>query len=107
MVDSIGRTLKINPKILASAAFAASLLPSLAIAFQEATPQAKGKGRPVLSSEELAKQPQTPGATGEQARHYYYAEAQVESPYYLYVPKKYDGKTKMPMIIALHGAGGP
>src|SRR6266581_4575604 len=57
------------------------------------------------ASEELAKQPQTPGATGDQQRHYYFAEAKVESPYHLYVPKKYDGKTKMPLIIALHGAG--
>lgn len=59
----------------------------------------------MLSSEELAKQPQTKGAIGDQERHYYFAEAKVESPYHLYVPKKYDGKTKMPLIVALHGAG--
>ncbi len=46
-----------------------------------------------------------PGLTGEQARHYYFAEAGVESPYHLYVPKKYEGKTKLPLVVALHGAG--
>ena len=93
-------------KIWASAVFAACLLSSLMVAFQEPAPQAKGAPRPpMLSSEELAKQPQTPGATGDQERHYYFAEAKVESPYHLYVPKKYDGKTKMPLIIGLHGAG--
>jgi len=60
---------------------------------------------PVMSSEELAKQPQTPGATGEQERHYYFADAGLESPYHLYVPTTYDGKKKMPLILALHGAG--
>lgn len=53
----------------------------------------------------MAKLPQTPGATGEQERHYYFAEGATESPYHMYVPKKYDGKTKMPLILALHGAG--
>ena len=92
-------------KTLASTVFAACLLPSLMMA-QEAAPQAKGNPRPpMLSSDELAKQPQTKGATGDQERHYYFAEAKVESPYHLYVPKNYDGKTKMPLIIGLHGAG--
>jgi hypothetical protein len=95
-----------NLKSWASAAFAACLLSSFMVAFQEPASQGKGKTRPPqLSSEELAKQPQTQGATGDQERHYYFAEANVESPYHLYVPKKYDGKTKMPLIIALHGAG--
>src|SRR5437016_11634830 len=93
-------------KICASATLAACLLASVTLAFQQPAPQGKGKGRPpMLSSEELAKQPQTPGATGEQERHYYFAEGQTESPYHMYVPKKYDGKTKMPLIVALHGAG--
>jgi len=95
-----------NAKIWAGAAFAACLLPSLAVAFQAPAPQGRGTPRPPqLSSEELAKQPQTPGATGEQQRHYYFAEGNTESPYHLYVPKKYDGKTAMPLIVALHGAG--
>ena len=93
-------------KIWAAAAFAACLLPSFILAFQAPTGQGQGGGRaPQLSSEELAKQPQTPGATGDQERHYYFTEGKTELPYHLYVPKKYDGKTKMPLIIGLHGAG--
>ena len=95
-----------NIKIRAGATFAACLLSSLSLAFQDAAAQGTGTPRPPqLSSEELAKQPQTPGATGDQERHYYFAEAKVGSTYHLYVPKKYDGKTKMPLILALHGAG--
>lgn len=93
--------------IWATAAFAVCLQPSLSVAFQDPAPQAAPRPRPpVLTSEELAKQPQTPGATGDQQRHYYFAEGKVESPYRLYVPKTYDGKKKMPLILALHGAGG-
>jgi predicted peptidase len=58
----------------------------------------------LLSSEELAKQPQTPGATGDQERHHYFAEASKEMPYRLYVPLKWNRQTKLPMIVALHGA---
>jgi len=82
------------------------LLISLKVASQPATPQTTAARPPELSSDELAKQPQTPGATGDQQRHYYFAEAKVESPYRIYVPQNYDGKTKMPVILALHGAGG-
>jgi hypothetical protein len=98
-----------NIKIRAGATFAACLLSScllssLSLAFQDAAAQGTATPRPPqLSSEELAKQPQTPGATGDQERHYYFAEAKVESPYHLYVPKKYDGKTKMPLILASSG----
>src|SRR5207253_6938480 len=94
-----------NPKILASVIVAAWLLPSL-VAFQDAAPQGNAKARPPqMSSEELSRQPQTPGAIGDQARHYYFAEAKMELPYHLYVPKSYDGKRPMPLIIGLHGAG--
>src|SRR5580658_7752617 len=58
----------------------------------------------LLSSEELARQPQTPRATGDQERHYYFAEASKEMPYRLYVPLKWNPKSKLPMIVALHGA---
>lgn len=50
--------------------------------------------------------PQTPGAKGDQQRHYRFEEAKAEMPYHIYVPQKYDGKTPMPLIVALHGAGG-
>ena len=61
---------------------------------------------PPPPSEELAKQPQTKGAVGDQDRHYYFAEAKQEMPYHLYVPKSYKPGTKMPLVVALHGYGG-
>jgi predicted peptidase len=93
-----------NPTIPVSAALAACLLMTTPLLAQ-APAGPPNQARP-LSSEELAKLPQTPGATGDQLRHYHFAEGQTESPYRIYVPKNYDGKTKMPLIVALHGAGG-
>jgi predicted peptidase len=58
----------------------------------------------LVSSEELAKQPQTPGTTDDQERHYYFAEGAKEMPFRLYVPLKWNRQTKLPMIVALHGA---
>ena len=80
-------------------------LTALHAAAQAPAPAGNGNRTPPMTSEELAKQPQTPGDTGDQQRHYYFAEAQTESPYRIYVPKYYDGKTKLPLILALHGAG--
>ena len=93
MINLIART---------SAALAVCVLITIPLQAQAPAPTPA----PPLSSEELAKQPQTPGATGDQQRHYYFAEGQTELPYRIYVPKGYDGKTKMPLILALHGAGG-
>jgi predicted esterase len=96
-----------SSKIWAVAAFAACLLTSLTMAAQDQTvppAPAMPPRPPRLTSEELAKQPQTPGATGDQQRHYYFAEGNVESPYRIYVPENYDGKKKLPLILALHGA---
>jgi predicted peptidase len=59
-----------------------------------------------VSSEELARSPQTRGATGDQQRHYFFAAAGVEMPYRLYVPQSYDPARKMPLVVALHGFGG-
>jgi predicted esterase len=87
-------------------ALAACLLSSVGLAAEAPAIQGSAPPRPPqLSSEELARQPQTRGATGDQERHYYFAEAKVESPYHLYVPKSYDGKKKLPLVLALHGAG--
>lgn len=58
---------------------------------------------PGLSSEELAKLPQTPGAKGDQHRHYYFKDAGREMPYHLYVPQNYDPKVGAPLVVALHG----
>ena len=67
--------------------------------------QLRGFGPPMAGAE-LAKQPQTKGAEGDQERHYYFEAAKQEMPYHLVVPQKYDGKTKMPLVVALHGYGG-
>lgn len=57
------------------------------------------------SSEELAARPQTPRGKGDQARHYFFKDAGREVPFRLFVPSRYDGQP-LPMIVALHGAGG-
>jgi len=61
-------------------------LTALHAAAQAPAPAGNGNRTPPMTSEELAKQPQTPGDTGDQQRHYYFAEAQTESPYRIYVP---------------------
>jgi predicted peptidase len=58
------------------------------------------------SSDELAKVPQTPGAKGDQQRHYFFEAAAAEMPYRLYVPQSYDPARKTPLVVALHGYGG-
>jgi len=69
-----------------------------------AQPPAGGDGSG--SSEELAQQAQTPGATGDQQRHYFFNAAGKEMPYRLYVPRSYDPNVGAPLIVALHGYGG-
>lgn len=63
-------------------------------------------GPQLLSSEQLARQPQTPGAKGDQLRHYFFQDAGREVPYRIYVPSRFDGRSKLPMMVCLHGAGG-
>ena len=89
-----------------SAALAACLLLSTPLLAQAPAPAPRPPIPPPMTSEELARQPQAPGATGDQQRHYRFEAAGVESPYRLYVPKSYDGKTPLPVVVALHGAGG-
>jgi predicted peptidase len=60
---------------------------------------------PGQSSEELAALPQTPGAKGEQSRHYRFEEAGREMGYHLYVPQGYDAGKGAPLVVALHGYG--
>jgi predicted peptidase len=50
--------------------------------------------------------PQTPGAVGDQQRHYTFEEAGVEMPYRLYVPTDYDPAVPTPLVVALHGYSG-
>jgi poly(3-hydroxybutyrate) depolymerase len=59
-----------------------------------------------LSSDELARSPQTSGAKGDQQRHYFFTAAGVEMPYRLYVPQSYDPARTTPLVVALHGYGG-
>ena len=49
--------------------------------------------------------PQTPGARGDQERHYYFEEAGREMGYHLYVPESYDPAVGAPLVVALHGFG--
>lgn len=67
--------------------------------------QRPGSG-PGVSSDELARMPQTRGAKGDQQRHYFFAAAGVEMPYRLFVPERYDAAEKTPLVVALHGYGG-
>jgi len=54
----------------------------------------------------LASSAQTPGAKGDQQRHYFFEEAGMDMPYRLYVPQSYDPARAAPLVVALHGYGG-
>lgn len=84
------------------------ILPGVAaVTLSAQTPPARPMGfSPPMPSAELAQQPQTKGAKGDQQRHYYFEAANQEMPYHLFVPQKYDSKTKMPLVVALHGYNG-
>lgn len=43
---------------------------------------------------------------GDQQRHYFFAAADKDLPYRLYVPRGYDAQVGAPLIVALHGYGG-
>jgi predicted peptidase len=86
------------------AAFTVCVLAATAILAAGA--QERSRSDAGLSSEELAKLPQAPGAKGDQQRHYFFAAADAEMPYRLYVPQSYDPARKTPLVVALHGYGG-
>ncbi|MEP7309582.1 MAG: alpha/beta hydrolase-fold protein [Acidobacteriota bacterium] len=44
-------------------------------------------------------------ATGDQRRQYVFAPTGQQMPYRIYVPKTWDGKVSLPIILMLHGAG--
>jgi poly(3-hydroxybutyrate) depolymerase len=46
------------------------------------------------------------GKTGDFERHYLLEGADEIMPYRVYVPKRYDGSTAIPLVVALHGLGG-
>ncbi|MCX6551131.1 MAG: alpha/beta hydrolase-fold protein [Acidobacteria bacterium] len=58
----------------------------------------------LLTSLESGKEPLVQ-AKGEHERHYAFAEAGEIMPYTVYVPARYDGKAKLPLVVLLHGGG--
>lgn len=64
----------------------------------------------VRESQALAKSTASPNdpqwrAKGDLRRKYHFAAANSDMPYRLYVPTSWDGKSKLPLIMILHGAG--
>jgi dienelactone hydrolase len=43
-------------------------------------------------------------AKGGHTRHYWFEETHEMMPYRLYVPQKWDGRSKLPMVLVLHGS---
>jgi predicted peptidase len=91
------------------AGFAATLLPAQ-------TPSTIKYGCAVIAQEQiresqaLAKSVASPGdpqwrAKGDLHRKYHFAAANADMPYRLYVPTSWDGKSRLPLVVILHGAG--
>ena len=91
------------------AGFAATLLPAQ-------TPSTIKYGSAIIAQEQiresqaLAKSVAAPGdpqwrAKGDLHRKYHFAAAKADMPYRLYVPTSWDGKSQLPLVVILHGAG--
>jgi predicted peptidase len=52
-----------------------------------------------------AQSPEVRRATGDQQRLYVFAPTGQQLPYRVYVPKSWDGKSALPILLFLHGAG--
>jgi predicted peptidase len=64
----------------------------------------------IRESQTLAKNIASPGdsqwrAKGDLHRKYHFSAANADMPYRLYVPTTWDGKSRLPMVVMLHGAG--
>jgi predicted peptidase len=64
----------------------------------------------ISESQQFAKSIASPGstqwrATGDQRRSYKFPGTGVEIPYRIYVPTTWDGKSKLPLVVFLHGGG--
>ena len=64
----------------------------------------------IRESQALAKSIASPNdpqwrAKGDLHRKYHFAAANADMPYRLYVPTSWDGKSKLPLVVMLHGAG--
>jgi poly(3-hydroxybutyrate) depolymerase len=92
-------------RISLAACGVALLASSLVAQAQESAQRPFGFGNPPATAE-LERLPQTPGAKGDQERHYFFTAAGREMPYHLYVPASYDPKVGAPLVVALHGYGG-
>ncbi len=53
----------------------------------------------------FAQSPELKRATGDQQRQYVFAPTGQQLPYRIYVPKSWDGKSALPIVLFLHGAG--
>jgi predicted peptidase len=91
------------------AGFAATLLPAQ-------TPSAIKYGCAIIAqdqireSQALAKSVAAPSdpqwrAKGDLHRKYHFPAANADMPYRLYVPTSWDGKSQLPLVVILHGAG--
>jgi predicted peptidase len=83
-----------------------AIVSTLGVSAQNEQPPARFGFGPPPSSAELAARPQTPGAKGDQQRHYHFTAAGKEMPYHLYVPQSYSPAAPAPLVVALHGFGG-
>jgi predicted peptidase len=64
----------------------------------------------MAAARQLASTAANPGgaqwrAKGDQHRSYRFAEANTDEPYRLYVPTNWDGQSKLPLVMFLHGSG--
>jgi len=64
----------------------------------------------IRESQALAKSIASPGdpqwrAKGDLHRKYHFSAANADMPYRLYVPTTWDGKSRLPLVVILHGAG--
>jgi predicted peptidase len=64
----------------------------------------------IRESQTLAKSIASPNdpqwrTKGDQHRKYHFAAANTDMPYRLYIPTSWDGKSQLPLVVMLHGAG--
>jgi predicted dienelactone hydrolase len=64
----------------------------------------------IRESQALAKSIASPNdpqwrAKGDLHRKYHFAAANADMPYHLYIPASWDGKSQLPLVMMLHGAG--
>lgn len=89
-----------------SACFLAPAQPAGPIAFGSALDAQEQ----IRESEQVAKSLAAPAAPewrakGDLHRKYWFPEAGADMPYRLYIPSSWDGKSPLPLIVMLHGAG--